>query len=56
MSNVNVISEQVHALVLAGVQENAESRQEVRPDAVWRKIRDTGTELWLDTGVIDEAS
>jgi transaldolase len=28
----------------------------VKDDAEWRKVRDTGTHLWLDTGDIDEAT
>ena len=27
----------------------------VKDDPEWRKVRDAGTRLWLDTGDIDEA-
>ena len=31
-------------------------RLEAAPDAAWERLRATGTQLWLDTGDIDEAS
>jgi len=33
-----------------------EGKAEMKTDPEWRKIRDTGTRLWLDTGDIDEAA
>lgn len=39
--------------ILQGVEEEAESAQ---ADPFWQKLRKTGTELWLDTGDMDEAA
>jgi transaldolase len=46
----------VHAFAREGfVHQFGKPAVAVRDDPEWRKVRDTGTRLWLDTGDIDEA-
>jgi len=43
----------IKQFILSGVNE---SRVVSHPDAFWQNLRNTGTELWLDTGDMDEAA
>jgi transaldolase len=43
----------IRQFILSGVNE---SREVARPDVFWQNLRNTGTELWLDTGDMDEAA
>jgi transaldolase len=57
MADMRIIAEKVAALVREGfVHEFGKPRPEIRESRVWKKVRDTGSRLWLDTGDIDEAS
>ena len=47
------IAPKVHELVLASVPDEP-ARSDVVSNPLWAKVRATGTELWLDTGDIDE--
>lgn len=42
------------ALIQSGI--DSESEAPLKSEPFWRALRETGTELWLDTGDIDEAS
>ncbi len=43
----------IRDFILAGINETP---SEFHPDPFWQNLKKTGTELWLDTGDIDEAS
>ena len=43
----------IRQFILSGVNE---SRVESRHDTFWQNLRNTGTELWLDTGDMEEAA
>jgi transaldolase len=45
--------ERMHDFILAGISEKTLTAP---PDPFWQGLRDTGTELWLDTGDMDEAA
>lgn len=45
-------NKRVREFILSGVNE---SRVDGKPDTFWQSLRSTGTELWLDTGDMDEA-
>ena len=45
-------NEKVREFILSGVNE---VKTEGNPDVFWQSLRSTGTELWLDTGDMDEA-
>ncbi len=46
----------VHEFVRKGFKHQfGQPAVKVKDDAEWRKVRETGTRLWLDTGDIDEA-
>lgn len=47
------LRETIKQFVLSSVNE---SRINARPDAFWQNLRNTGTELWLDTGDAEEAA
>ncbi len=53
-NNTDKIAHAVHALIKDGFIPQ-EPRIEAKPDPEWQKMRATGTQLWLDTGDIDEA-
>jgi transaldolase len=42
----------IHEFILQGVNETSVNAQ---PDPFWQNLRNTGTDLWLDTGDIEEA-
>ena len=47
----------VHEFVREGfAHKSGKSTVKVKDDPEWRKVRDAGTRLWLDTGDIDEAA
>jgi transaldolase len=57
MADISVIASRVKALVREGFDhEFGKPRLGMKADAEWRKIRDAGTTLWLDTGDMDEAT
>ncbi len=43
----------IRDFILSGINE---SQSEFHPDPFWQNLKKTGTELWLDTGDIEEAS
>jgi transaldolase len=45
-------NEKIREFVLSGVNE---VKAEGKPDPFWQSLRSTGTELWVDTGDMDEA-
>src|SRR5277367_1371533 len=48
---------QVHEFVREGFTHGSgKTAETAKDDPEWRKVHDTGTRLWLDTGDIDEAS
>jgi transaldolase len=47
------VKERIHNFILEGISEKSLSGH---PDPFWQRLRDTGTELWLDTGDMDEAT
>lgn len=49
------VAESLKELALGGLDHES-GRIASRKDDFWRKLRATGTEIWLDTGDIDEAS
>ena len=52
-----MLEETLFALVREGFEETTESnRPTLRSEPEWRKVRQTGTSLWLDTGDIEEAA
>jgi transaldolase len=57
MADRNAIASRVKQLVREGFEhEFGKPRIAGKADAEWRKIRDAGTTLWLDTGDMDEAT
>jgi transaldolase len=57
MSKNIAVAETVHNLVREGFRhEFGKPSVTPKPHEIWRKIRDTGTRLWLDTGDMDEAA
>jgi len=55
--SLQALHEKVKALVLEGFDHRfGEPRQRLTSDAEWKKLRDVGTRLWLDTGDIEEAA
>lgn len=48
----NSLKEKIRNFVLDGVEEQPVNAQ---PDSFWQKLKDVGTELWLDTGDMEEA-
>lgn len=57
MPDRNAIASRVKELVREGFQhEFGKPRVAGKADAEWRKLRDAGTALWLDTGDMDEAT
>jgi transaldolase len=46
------LKNQIHEFILKGVDETS---FDARPDPFWQNLRETGTDLWLDTGDIEEA-
>ncbi|NVL93238.1 MAG: transaldolase family protein [Desulfobacterales bacterium] len=56
MADVKTIAGTVAALVTeVFVHEFGKPRIEIKEDPVWKKVRNTGSRLWLDTGDIEEA-
>lgn len=54
---MDTLETRVHDLVLEGFDHRfGTPRQTLQPNPEWRKLRDVGTRLWLDTGDIDEAA
>jgi len=52
-----MLEDTLHDLARKGFEESADSkRPTLMSDPEWRKVRETGTQLWLDTGDIDEAA
>lgn len=45
-------NEKIKSFILEGIDEQPVVAQ---PDTFWQKLRDVGTELWLDTGDMEEA-
>ena len=45
----------VKELILGGI-DLAQGRLEAQSDGFWKGLRDAGTELWLDTGDMDDAA
>lgn len=57
MATATDIADKVHALVRKGfTHEFGKPAHTMAPDAEWQKVRATGTQLWLDTGDMDEAA
>ncbi len=57
MADMSAITSRVHALVREGFEhEFGRPRLAARADDQWRRVRDVGTTLWLDTGDMDEAT
>lgn len=51
------VERRMHDLVRHGFSPAfGEGKVDKKPDPEWRKIRDTGTRLWLDTGDMEEAA
>ena len=48
----NALKEKIKMFILSGVDEKAIV---AKPDTFWQGLKNAGTELWLDTGDIDEA-
>lgn len=48
----NALKEKIKSFVLSGVEERL---VEAKADPFWQGLRNAGTELWLDTGDMDEA-
>ncbi len=46
------LSEKIKEFILSGVSDSAVTG---KPDSFWQSLRSAGTELWLDTGDMDEA-
>jgi transaldolase len=46
------LKEKIHNFITEGVDEKP---VEAKPDVFWQNLRNTGTELWLDTGDMKEA-
>jgi len=56
MGDMGTIAETVAALARDGfVHEFGKPRVELREAHVWKRVRDAGSRLWLDTGDIEEA-
>ena len=49
------VIDEIHGFVTEGI-DLEEGRFDAEPTVFWQGLRDLGTELWLDTGDIDEAS
>ena len=47
------LQNKIHQFIIDGVNELPISP---KPDMFWQNLKNTGTELWLDTGDMDEAS
>ncbi len=48
----NTLSEKIRKFIVEGVDEKPVA---ARQDSFWQKLKDVGTELWLDTGDLEEA-
>ncbi len=48
----NAFKEKIKSFILEGVGEQPVA---ARPDPFWQKLKEVGTELWLDTGDMEEA-
>ncbi|HDR50580.1 MAG TPA: transaldolase [Mariniphaga anaerophila] len=48
----NTMKEKIRTFIVEGVNEQPVI---ARPDPFWEKLKDVGTELWLDTGDMEEA-
>jgi transaldolase len=48
----NSFKEKIKSFILEGAEEQPVAAQ---PDTFWQKLKDVGTELWLDTGDMEEA-
>ena len=48
----DTLKEKIRTFIVEGVDEKPVA---VRPDSFWQKLKDVGTELWLDTGDMEEA-
>ncbi|MCA1758545.1 MAG: hypothetical protein LC658_02155, partial [Bacteroidales bacterium] len=46
------LKEKIRTFIVEGVEEQPVN---ARPDPFWQKLKDVGTELWLDTGDMEEA-
>ncbi len=46
------LNDKIHEFILKGINETP---FEPKPDPFWQNLKETGTELWLDTGDIEEA-
>ena len=47
-----ITKEKIRLFVLEGINEQP---LRAEPNPFWQKLKDTGTELWLDTGDMKEA-
>ncbi len=47
-----MLNEKIKSFIISGVEEQL---VEAKSDAFWKKLKDVGTELWLDTGDIEGA-
>lgn len=57
MAERKTIAGAVHEFVRHGfVYKPGKPKMEVREDPTWKAVRSTGSELWLDTGDLEEAS
>ena len=57
MENMDEVRTKVQELVREGFSGSlSRARLALAADAEWKKVRDTGTKLWLDTGDLDEAA
>ena len=57
MARIGTIAETMNALVREGfAHEFGKPQMETRESPVWKRVRNAGSRLWLDTGDIEEAS
>ena len=48
----NILKEKIKSFIISGVEEQM---VDAKPDSFWQGLKNAGTELWLDTGDMEEA-
>ena len=48
----DLLKEKIRKFIAQGIEEKP---MEAKPDSLWTGLKNTGTELWLDTGDMEEA-
>ena len=48
----NTLKEKIKSFIISGIDEEITAK---KPDSFWQGLRNAGTELWLDTGDMEEA-